>query len=153
MINDTFLLIPVDKNDVDYLYNLQCIEGIRDFALDSNTPKYEDHIKWFNDKLKNNTTKIFKIADQEVIVGVVRLDLLLNSTESIVEISLTIDPMYAGKGYAKRAIKKIIEFTDFDTYHAVIHENNIASQKVFTANKFSYDSLYCPDFNLYIYKG
>lgn len=151
MINDTLILIPINKNDLDYLYSLQCIEGIRKFALDSKTPKYDDHIKWFNDKLKSNTTEIFKIADNNITVGVVRLDLILDSAKSTAEISLTIDPKYAGQGYAKRTINKIIKVTDLDVYHAVIHENNIASQKVFAANNFSYDSMYRPNFNLYIY--
>ncbi len=151
MINDTMVLIPVSHDDLDYLYALQCIKGIREFALDSNIPKYDDHIKWFNNKLKSNTTKIFKIADNDNVIGVVRLDSLLDSTKSIAEISLTIDPEYAGKGYAKRTISRIIKATDLDTYRAVIHENNIASQKVFSANGFSYDSLYRPKFNLYIY--
>ncbi|WP_201568176.1 GNAT family N-acetyltransferase [Psychrobacter sp. JCM 18900] len=152
MINDALELILVNETDLDYLYNLQCIEGIRKFALDSNIPKYDDHIKWFNNKLKSDTTKIFKIVDNDIIIGVVRLDSLLDSTESIAEISLTIDPKYAGKGYAKRTINKIIKVTDLDAYHAVIHESNIASQKVFSANRFSYNSLYCPKFNLYIYR-
>ena len=151
MINDTLILIPINKSDLDYLYNLQCVEGIREFALDPNTPKYDDHIKWFNNKLKSNTTEIFKIADNNTIVGVLRLDLILGIAESKAEISLTIDPRYAGKGYAKRTINKIIQVTDLDIYHAVIHEKNIASQKVFAANDFNYDSMYRPNFNLYIY--
>lgn len=151
MINDTIVLTPISKSDLNYLYELQCIEGIRAFALNADTPNYDEHVEWFNNKLTDSKTDIFKVIDDEHTIGVVRVDRQSENSNNIAEISLTIDPKYAGKGYAKRSINKIIADTNINTYHAVIHEKNIASQKVFITNGFKYDSSYCPDFNLYIY--
>lgn len=151
MVNDTILLVPVSSDDLDYLYDLQCIEGIREFALNANTPTYEEHIKWFNDKLNDSRTKFFKVMDDNCTIGVVRLDFLSEEGKKIAEISLTIDSKYSGKGYAKRSIGKIVTDTDTNMFHAVIHKMNIASQKVFITNGFKYDSLYLPNFDLYTY--
>lgn len=144
-------LIPINSNDLDYLYELQCIQGIREFALNSDVPKYEEHIEWFNSKLNDSKTSFFKVVDGHSIIGVVRLDLLSETDKSIAEISLTIDPKYSGKGYAKRSINKIVNETNVDIFHAVIHKINVASQKVFLANGFKYHSSYRPNFDLYTY--
>lgn len=151
MMNDTIVLVPVSHNDLDYLYDLQCIEGIRKFALNADTPSYEGHIKWFNNKLNDSNSNFFKVLDDHYTVGIVRLDFLLEESQKVAEISLTIDPEYAGKGYAKRSINKIVNETDVNIFHAVIHKMNIASQKVFLANGFEYQSSYRPNFDLYTY--
>lgn len=151
MINDTMVLVPVSHGDLDYLYDLQCINGIRKFALNVETPTYEEHVEWFNNKLNDSKTNFFKVMDDNYTIGVVRLDFLLEESQKIAEISLTIDPEYAGKGYAKRSINKIVEDTDINTFHAVIHKMNVASQKVFLANDFKYYRSYLPNFDLYTY--
>lgn len=151
MINKTMVLVPVSHDDLDYLYDLQCINGIREFALNVETPTYEEHVEWFNNKLNDSRTNFFKVMDDNDTIGVVRLDFLLEESQKIAEISLTIDPEYAGKGYAKRSINKIVEDTDINTFHAVIHKMNVASQKVFLANDFKYHGLYRPNFDLYTY--
>lgn len=151
MINDTMVLVPVSHDDLDYLYDLQCINGIREFALNVETPTYEEHVEWFNNKLNDSKTNFFKVMDYNDTIGVVRLDFLLEESQKIAEISLTIDPEYAGKGYAKRSINKIVEDTDINTFHAVIHKMNVASQKVFLANDFKYYGSYLPNFDLYTY--
>lgn len=151
MVNDTIVLAPVSNDDLDYLYDLQCIEGIREFALNAGTPTYEEHIKWFNDKLKDSRTSFFKVMDDECAIGVVRLDFLAEEGKTIAEISLTIDSKHSGKGYAKRSINRIVADTDTNMFHAVIHKMNIASKKVFIANGFKYDSEYLPNFDLYTY--
>lgn len=151
MLNDTIVLVPVSNNDLDYLYKLQCIEGIREYALNSETPSYEEHIKWFNGKLNDSKTNFFKVIDKDSAIGVIRLDFLSENNKTVAEISLTIDPTYSGKGYAKRSINKIVNETNVDIFHAVIHKMNIASQKVFLANDFKYHSAYRPNFDLYTY--
>lgn len=151
MINDTMVLVPVSHDDLDYLYNLQCINRIREFALNVETPTYEEHVEWFNNKLNDSKTNFFKVMDDNNTIGVVRLNFLLEESQKIAEISLTIDPKYAGKGYAKRSINKIVNETNVDIFHAVIHKMNIASQKVFLANDFKYHSAYRPNFHLYTY--
>lgn len=151
MLNDTIVLLPVNKDDLDYLYYLQRIDGIRDFALNADTPTYEEHTKWFNSKLNDSKTNFFKVTDDNSTVGVLRLDFSTEDSKEIAVISLTIDSKYSGKGYAKRAINRIVTDTNTDVFHAVIHKMNIASQKVFIANGFKYDSSYLPNFDLYTY--
>lgn len=151
MLNDTIVLVPISNDDIDYLYDLQCIEGIREFALNADIPTYEEHTKWFIDKLNDSRTIFFKVMDDNYTIGVVRMDFLSEDTKEIAVISLTIDSKYSGKGYAKRSISRILADTDTNMFHAVIHKMNIASQKVFIANGFKYDSSYLPNFDLYTY--
>lgn len=151
MLSDTIVLVPVTNNDLDYLYKLQCIEGIREYALNAAKPTYKEHIKWFNGKLNDSKTNFFKVIDNNSAIGVVRLDFLPENNQKVAEISLTIDPTYAGKGYAKRSINKIVNETNVDIFHAVIHKMNIASQKVFLSNGFKYHSPYRLNFDLYTY--
>lgn len=131
--------------DCDFLYSLQIIPNIRDLSLIKDIPEKSSHIKWFKKYIDLPECFIYRVVDNEDNVGMIRVNL----TNDIGELSIIINPLYSGKGYAKQAIEKVIEIFNNVVLHAVIHQNNIASIKAFEANDFVYNSIYQGKFNLY----
>ncbi len=147
-------LEAITRTDKDYLYKLQSIVGIRDYALNPSYPSIEEHNNWFETKIKDDSTKIYKIILDGSPVGVIRSDKIIEDKQSTdidikVEISLTIDPAYSGKGIAKKAIAQIISEVEAKIYTAVIRSDNIASVKAFIHNGFEYKKPFQDQFNVY----
>lgn len=111
---------------------------VRKNSFTNNKILYEDHIKWFNNKINSDKCIIFIVQFKYTPVGQVRIDI---EGETGV-ISYSIDKSYRGKGLAivmlslledeikKNGIyiDKLIGFVKFE---------NIASQKVFENLKYN----------------
>ncbi|MFC1801734.1 GNAT family N-acetyltransferase [Nanoarchaeota archaeon] len=94
--------------------------------------KYENHVNWFKNKIKDPDTHIFIITNQSAEqIGMVRFD--KNGEKA--EISINLNPEFRGLGYGKLSLRKALEFY-FNNFHtnimiAKIDPNNIISQKLF----------------------
>lgn len=132
--------------DCDFLYNLQIMPNVRSLSLVKDIPKKSTHIKWFEKYIDLPECYIYRVIDNEKNVGMVRVNLM---DDGIGELSIIINPLFSGKGYAKKAIAKVTEIFNNIMLHAVIHQKNIASIKAFEANNFVYHGVYQGEFNLY----
>jgi len=147
-------LEAITQSDKDYLYKLQNIAGIRDYALNPSYPTIEEHSSWFEAKIKDDNTSIYKIVLDGSPVGVIRTDKMvedeaLTDKAIKVEVSLTIDPAYSGKGIAKKAIAQVISEVEAKVYIAIIRSDNIASVKAFIHNGFEYKQPFQDKFDAY----
>lgn len=111
---------------------------VRKNSFNNNKILYEDHIKWFNNKINSDKCIIFIVQFKYTPVGQVRID--IEGETGL--ISYSIDKSYRGKGLAivmlsllEDEIKKngiyiykLIGFVKFE---------NIASQKVFENLKYN----------------
>lgn len=93
------------------------------------------------------------MKDTDENIGVIRLDKKLDAEgNDAAEISLTIDPKYAGKGYEKRGITFIIAGSEERLFQAVTHKDSMSSRKVFVANGFVYRANHQDSFDLFVFE-
>lgn len=66
----------VTAADLDLIYGWQLIPEIRQFSLIKTPPTYEEHKKWFNDKINSSNSIFEKILFDDQPCGTLRLDYL-----------------------------------------------------------------------------
>lgn len=138
MTNIILEKIRNNKDDCEFLYSLQTIPYIRELSVNTNVPNFSDHCLWFTQIVNSSHSIIFKIVEHTDVkknIGMIRIDIDDHNSGTI---SIIINPDFSGKGYAKKAIFKIMNEVILNEYCAVIHEDNIASIKAFSANDFIY---------------
>ncbi|EPY6470923.1 GNAT family N-acetyltransferase [Clostridium sporogenes] len=125
-------LKKVLKKDCDLLFNWANEEITRKNSFNSEKIAYEDHIKWFENKMQSNNCFMYIFYINEIPVGQIRIDLC----ETIGIISYSLDKDYRGKGLSK----KMILLLESEIYNLDIGINklvgdvkkeNLASQKIF----------------------
>jgi RimJ/RimL family protein N-acetyltransferase len=123
------------ENDIKPVFERQCHSNTRKYALTTSVPKWDDHKSWMKQKLKSVKDFFYMItlAEYDESVGVIRLD-RLKKGEYIV--SIFVSPKHYGKGIAKHALNFVDGIHKDVTLHATVLENNIASQRLFTAANY-----------------
>jgi len=107
------------------LFDWRNDEITRTNSISSDIIPFENHIKWFNESLKNINRKIYIVFDNNTTVGTTRVDIV--NKKNI--ISWTIAPSARGKGYGKLMVKSFVDMLNGEII-AIIKENNIASIKI-----------------------
>ena len=95
------------------------------------------HIAWLTAALANPHIRLMIASDpgRDVVVGTCRLDL---TGEREAEVSITIDPLQRGRGYATALLRTVIDLaTDIDMFKAEIKAGNVASMRAFAAARFA----------------
>lgn len=122
------------NDDIELVFDWQCLPETRKYALTSEIPTWGDHQKWMNTKLKSHSDFFYIIESLfNNSVGVLRLDRL--STGKYV-LSIFIDPEYFGKGIAKETLAVVDIIHPNITIQATVLEENIASQRLFAAAQY-----------------
>lgn len=118
------------ESDIDTVFNWQKIPETRRYALDSNTPSYENHVQWMRKKLENYKDYFYIIMskDSNEDLGVVRLDYQAPQKYLV---SIFLDSKFYGKGYGKEALLVLHKLHPQGQKVAVVLKNNTASHKLF----------------------
>lgn len=116
-------LRPAEDKDCDLLYKWANDETVRENAFNTNYIIYEDHKKWFQNKLNSDTTLLFICCLNQEPIGQIRLD--MENGNGIIDYS--IDKKYRGKGYGTCILKEILK---------VLTKNNIRIDKVIGRVKY-----------------
>mgnify|MGYP004449989619 FL=1 len=95
----------------------------------------DEHMAWFNRKLKDENCHLYIYEYQGIPVGQVRVDIWGDEGT----ISYSIDANYRGKGYGSDMISLVeeIENKKLNKLIAIVKKENIASSKVFEHNDFA----------------
>lgn len=109
---------------------------VRSQAYNTEFIKFEDHQKWFEQKLlsKNSLMFIFKAYDKDI--GQVRFDILENNTALI---DYSVDKSFRSKGFGRQILQMAIKkFREKYSIPLVAHvkSDNISSKKNFEKMKF-----------------
>jgi RimJ/RimL family protein N-acetyltransferase len=122
-------------DDIKQVFTWQCHPDTRKYALTTKVPTWEKHQSWMKQKLKSveDFFYIIKLTEDDESVGVIRLD-RVKKAEYIV--SIFISPEHFGQGIAKKALSFIDDIHKDVTIHATVLEDNIASQRLFSAAKY-----------------
>lgn len=97
---DKFKLRVATENDVELIYNWANDEECRKNSLNTDKIPYENHIKWYNQKLIDPFSYIYILQYNGQDVGQIRIDI----SDNIGLISYMIDCKYRGKGFGKMII-------------------------------------------------
>lgn len=126
-------------NDIDIYYQWANDKDVRNNAIKTEPIKYENHIKWFNNKITDESAFLYIFEKENAPVGQVRFD----NEKGFLSIGYSIDKKYRGQGLGSLIIKKgieklISELSSSNSYilNAFVKEDNVASAKVFEKLNF-----------------
>jgi UDP-2,4-diacetamido-2,4,6-trideoxy-beta-L-altropyranose hydrolase len=121
---------------------------VRENAFDPEPVKWEEHVKWFNEKLANPSCFIFILIADNIEFGQVRFDL----KDGKAEVDISIDSKFRGKGYGTEGLKVTSEYilgkNIADSVVGLVKKSNIASQRAF--EKAGFQRLEEQDFIKYL---
>lgn len=136
--NNDFILRDVKKSDAKLLFDWANDPMMRSNSFTKETIYWADHLKWFDEKLKNPNTRIFIAESKGLPIGQIRYD--KKNTYAVIDFS--IDKEYRGHGYGSKLLIKSLQRI-FDQWPALtyiegeVKENNVASAKAFIRAGFS----------------
>jgi len=119
--------------DSELLFDWANDIAVRQSSFNCNSIKLNDHLFWFDKKLKSAETKIYiATINQNEPIGQIRIDAL----EDYWLIDYSIDKSFRGLGYGKHIVKLMIKLNPNTNFLAKVKSVNIASQKVFESLHF-----------------
>lgn len=121
-----------DKSHCDLLFHWANDELVRKSSFNKEKIKYEDHVKWFYNKLTSKNSYIYVAYIEDIPVGQIRID--LQGCNGI--ISYSICNSFRGMGYGEAIIRLSEsrikeEDTIIGKLTAYVKYENIPSQKIF----------------------
>ena len=117
--------------DVNLLFEWVNEEESLSFSLNSEKVEWEDHQKWFKQKLRDHKTTFFIFQMKEAL-GQVRLDLVNGKYR----ISFSVDKKYRGKGIGSKMLAIVLLLNPGFNFFAEVLEQNKASRKIFSKLNF-----------------
>ncbi len=123
-------------NDATVLFDWANDPKTRENSFNSGTIDWNDHIRWFKNKLNDLSSKIYILHSNEKPIGVVRFE--INDTTII---GVTVAPSHRGMGFGAEILKTASNTfweNNTDTLLAYIKKDNNASQRVFEKAGFTF---------------
>ena len=132
-------------DDMKKVFDLSNDDVVRQNSFNSSKILWEDHEKWFKNRISRVADEPFYIVEDENgnFAGQTRFD----KKNGEIVISVSIAEAFRGKGLAGSVIKLCTEKTGFETVFAYIKESNISSVRAFRA------AGYVPDLGSYKNEG
>ncbi len=132
-------LREVTKDDIKLLYIWVNDFNVRQNAINPNKILWENHNKWFFEKLHDDNCHIFIAVINNVPIGQVRFEF----NNGYYKIDYSIDKKYRGKGFGYVMLKNaiynlIIKKHTVLRFYGEVKYNNISSLKVFNKLGFEY---------------
>ncbi|QNO13410.1 GNAT family N-acetyltransferase [Alkalicella caledoniensis] len=121
-------LVGVQQEDCDLLFEWTNDEKVRENSFNSETVKYSDHNKWFNEKMNCPRTILLFLVVNNIKSGLVRLDEINN--ESLL-INYSIPKEYRRKGYGTMLLELVKDKYSDKGLVGKVKKENIGSIKAF----------------------
>lgn len=130
---EEFVIKSATIEDVKDVFDLSNDELVRKNSFKQKKIKWEDHQKWFKDKLSDKNHLFYIIRDAENhLISQVRFG-KVKADEG--DISISISPDFRGKGYGADILRltsmKIVSELNIRKINAYIKPKNIASKTIF----------------------
>ena len=120
----------VDEADCKAVWLINNDPEIRSMSFSQESIPYEDHIKWFQKKITDKNSKMYKFVSSNKIVGLVRLD--VEKKQALVNIAVRHE--FRGKGVGTEILRLTIILAKglkLKTLLAEIKQTNKPSLKLF----------------------
>jgi RimJ/RimL family protein N-acetyltransferase len=142
-----FFLKPASQKHMRLLFEWVNDPNVRNNAINQANISWEQHQKWFNNKIKSKNSCIFILMDNEQAIGQIRID--KNDKNSWI-IDYSIAQEYRGNGFGTLILKKLLKKKPDLVFEAMVKKNNIASNNIFQNLNFKLRRL-SDNINLYTY--
>jgi UDP-2,4-diacetamido-2,4,6-trideoxy-beta-L-altropyranose hydrolase len=128
----TLMSRPATEADTEQLFIWQCEPGARRFSRNPNPPSRAEHNGWMESRLlkREGVFEILHTAD--AAVGMLRLESIEGFTNTL-EVSILVASEQQGQSYGRAALEIARRLLPEAIFHASIHNNNIASLKIFNS--------------------
>ena len=129
------MLREVKVEDMDFLFSLANDSEVRKNSLNQKTIEFEDHKKWFLNKLleiKNFKSKMFIYEQNKEKVGQIRLD----KKGIFFNIDISVVKENRGKGISKLILLELLEKLKGIIILAYVKNSNEASKSLFLSSGF-----------------
>jgi len=142
LMSNIINLTKAEITDINDIFEWRNHPDIRKNFFDSEVITWNDHEKWFNEKLKDQDTTIYVAYHIENKIGSIRFE----ANEYVIKISVMLNPLFLGKGLGLQVVKMgvekyIREGTPDKSLIAEVKKNNIASIKTFRKAGFKENDL------------
>lgn len=148
MSNVTFR--KANLSDVNLYYNWLNDPEVREKSFDSSIIKWEEHVKWFTEKI-NNADYYFYIFQNNSLdyIGQVRIQ-KINDRNSVIGVSVCSEQR--GMGYGSiiliESCKDFFKLNNSFIINAYIKDNNISSKIIFEKAGFNFlENIFYNNFN------
>ncbi|MBR6164258.1 pseudaminic acid synthase [bacterium] len=116
-----------NENDIKKVFNLSNDDTVRQYSFNKEKIKWDDHTKWFNERIKNTNEPFFIAEDSNGnFIAQVRIDKKEETT-----ISISITEHFRGRGLARYIIRECSQKAGFRNIIAYVKPENQASLKSF----------------------
>jgi RimJ/RimL family protein N-acetyltransferase len=122
-------------DDCKLIYSWANDSEVRENSFQSDKIVFENHVKWFNEKINSNSSEIYILIVDNNDVGQIRLDCNNDSAT----ISYCIDKNFRGKGYGSLIIQLIehkAKEKGIKYLYGYVKKQNISSQIIFDKNLY-----------------
>ncbi|WP_341457728.1 GNAT family N-acetyltransferase [Clostridium botulinum] len=130
-LDNNLFLIPANESHCELIYEWSNDDEVRKNSFNSNKIIYEEHAKWYLNKLRDSNCCIYLLADANKSIGIVRIERKQNKNV----ISYSIAKEFRGKGYGYKILLKLEEELIKEYKEIVltgyVKEENISSIKIF----------------------
>tara|TARA_Y100000034_G_scaffold103139_1_gene128460 strand:+ start:800 stop:2572 length:1773 start_codon:yes stop_codon:yes gene_type:complete len=127
-------------NDMKNIFELANDDIARKYSFNKSKIKWEDHVEWFNEKIKDKNYLFYVVEQNEDFLGYVRFE--IKDKEAIISINLK--ESSRGKGLGTKVVvessKLAFRSKKIHNIIAYISEKNELSKKLFLKCGFVYDS-------------
>lgn len=126
-------LIKADETHIKITFDWANDSDVRKYSFNTENIQYEDHVKWFNNKINDPYCFYFIGVDGDKSVGQIRLDVSENSGI----ISYSVAKERRGQGYGLQLLqtleKYILSNLNFHNFNLIgrVKQENISSVKCF----------------------
>lgn len=130
-LND-FKLRSANSSDSQITFEWANNMDIRKFSFNNDSLLWDDHIRWFNEKINSSNCAYYILELEEQSVGSIRFDL----ENSSAKINYLVDPKFTGKGLGTKILKEGITKLRSDKplinlVYGFVFKNNLPSIKIF----------------------
>jgi UDP-2,4-diacetamido-2,4,6-trideoxy-beta-L-altropyranose hydrolase len=132
-------LRTITPADEELLYHWQLDPLTRQYSYNPEVPSREEHTRWMKVKLREIEGVTSIILHGSEPAGVIRADLVSGVDRATYLVSIYVAPHKYRLGLAMAALKALEFILDYAELRAEIHEENIASHKLFKKAGFKKD--------------
>ncbi|MCB1756958.1 MAG: GNAT family N-acetyltransferase, partial [Gammaproteobacteria bacterium] len=125
-------LRPLNREDSEFLYQLQTQNGVRRFFRNPGIPARDEHDRWFKKIFPASDSVLWIIEENKLAAGMLRLDF----TETGAEVSIIVSPEKSAAGLGRFALNKLRELYPGTDLVASVHKDNARSVNLFQACGF-----------------
>lgn len=126
-------LVKADIDDCSFVHSIRNEQSVRESSFNTDEIDYLDHSKWFRNSLRSTYTTIFIIYNNDVRVGYIRLD-------NLVEINIAINKSERNNGFALESLRQIDDLITCKKI-AKVKTNNTNSINLFKKSGYNSENI------------